>query len=291
MDSIEIYDTQCPYNCIKGVLFNPRTHQKTPCPHCAKLRQDTLFSTSMELQPTSEDVEAKLGIKKRLVGKLEYSFDAIFRTGTTYMDSASLSEVKEFTDKLMGGVSLGELPKYSILFNFGPKVYEENFVNPLLLKGYMAGINVAPLLSAYKVAELRRHVESVEYYNEEESKEYLSYLDADLCVIILDEGISKNGVDIVKGFVATRGRGNKPTILLTHSNMRDILYEFATTEDYFDYTYPKLVSVSFRKKDTLNVKEPSSHLVDKGEESEVRNTLQSAPSISMSALAGDKSFL
>lgn len=291
MDSLEIYDKSCPYNCVKGVLFNPRTHQKTPCPHCAKLRQETLFNSGMEIAPSTEDIETKLSLKKRLCGKVEYSFDSIFRTGVSYMDSKSLSDVREFTDKLMGDISLGEVPKYSMLFNFGPKVYEENFVNPLLLKGYMAGIKVAPLLSAYKVAELRRHVESVEYYNEEESKEYLSYLEADLCVIILDEGISKNGVDIVKGFVATRGRESRPTILLTHSNMREILYDFATTEDYFDYTYPKLVSIAFKKKDTLNVGVKKSEPKVVEEQEEVANLGMGAPSVSMGQLMGNNSFL
>ena len=246
LKELEVYDKDCPYHCTKGILYHPRLHTESVCPYCSKLRQDNVYAS--KISSSTESVEKLLGIQERVVGKAEYSFDTIFRGGIDKMEPTSLSEVRGELDKLVSDLSLGELPSYSILFNLGPRVFEDNFVNPILIRAYLAGINVAPLLTVHSIASLRRNVESVEYVDEDAVKKYDEYINADLCVVVLDEGITRSGLDLVKGFVYARGRLRKATVLLTHSTLGDIFYAFASEEDY-DYCVPKLVRVRFKKKE------------------------------------------
>lgn len=247
MDSVlvNVTDEKCPYGCVNGVIFHPRKHRSSACPHCSQVRKDIVYNNSGF--KSEETIEKKLGIQERLVGKSEYSFDSIFRINMDRFESASVSYVKGELDKLISDLSLGDLPKYSILFNLGDRVYEENFVNPILIRAYLAGINVTPLLSVYEISTLRRAVESQDYVNADDCNKYSEYLNADLSVVTLDEGITKSGVDLVKGFVFARGRLRKPTVILTHSSLSDILCRWGLEEGY-DYSVPRCIQVKYKKK-------------------------------------------
>lgn len=280
IQELAVYDTDCPYHCTKGILFNPRTHQESRCPHCAKLRQEAVYN--MDTQCSGDSIESKLGLQERVVGKTEYSFESIFRKSTSFMESESLAEVKEQLDSLISGLSLGELPKYSMLFNLGARVYEENFVNPILIRAYLGGIDTAPLQTVYSIAKMRRSVESQDYSNDELISAYERCLEASLCVVVLDEGITKGGINAVVGFVSQRGREHKPTILLTLSVDSEILYNFATNEGYYDYSTPKLVSIRYKKQ--------GSYAEDKSKKAEEKlkedfSDVSSAPQMSMSDLS------
>lgn len=278
---LEVYDKDCPYKCTKGILFHPRSHRESVCPHCSKLRKDVVYSSDIK---DKESVESILGLQERVVGKAEYSFDALFRESLDKFESVSLNSVRSSLDALVSDLSLGDLPKYSMLFNLGSRVFEENFTNPLLVRAYLAGIKVAPLLTVHHLAYLRRSVESQDYATDEIVEKYNMFLDADLCVVVLDEGITKSGIDLVQGFVYARGRCRKPTVLLTHSSVSDILYNFATDGDYFDYSVPKLIQVKYKKK-SEEVNKVASVEFDS-----VSSTPQYSKS-SFNALSANKQFL
>lgn len=243
---LEVYDKDCPYHCTRGIIFHPRQHRESVCPHCSQLRKDVVYSS--ETLTGKETAESVLGLQERVVGKAEYSFDSLFRESLEKFESTSLSQVRAELDGLVSSLSLGDLPKHSMLFNLGSRVFEENFTNPILIRAYLAGLKVAPLLSVHTIAQLRRNVESQDYATDDSIEKYNSYLEADLCVIVLDEGITKSGIDLVEGFVYARGRGRKPTVLLTHSSVRDIMYNFATDDSFYDYCVPKLVSIKYKKR-------------------------------------------
>lgn len=282
LKELEVFDKDCPYRCSKGILFHPRSHQESVCPHCSKLRKDVVYST--DISKDKESVETLLGLQERVVGKAEYSFEALFREGLDKFESASLNSVKSDLDKLVSDLSLGDLPKYSMLFNLGSRVFEENFTNPLLVRAYLAGLKVAPLLTVHTIAKLRRSVESQDYATEDLMEKYTMFLEADICVVVLDEGITKSGIDLVQGFVYARGRDRKPTVLLTHSSVSDILYNFATDGDYFDYSVPKLIQVKYKKKSDGAPQGLPNDSVD------VSSTPQYSKS-SFSALSSNRQFL
>lgn len=280
IQKLEVYDANCPHHCTKGILFHPRTHQMVRCPHCAKLRQEAVYS--MDAQCDGGSIESKLGLQERVVGKTEYSFESIFRRGTSLLESDSLSDVKEQLDSLISGLSLGELPKYSMLFNLGARVYEENFVNPILIRAYLGGIDTAPLQTVYSIAKMRRSAESQNYSDDKEISDYERCLEASLCVVVLDEGITRYGIDSVEGFVAQRGRVHKPTILLTLSTDSEILYNFATSEGDYDYSTPKLVTVRYKKQGSY-AEEKAKKVEEKSKED--FSAVSSAPQMSMSDLS------
>lgn len=239
-------DEKCPYGCVNGIVFHPRRHVNIPCPHCSKVRKDVVYNN--DNFSSEETIESRLGLQERVVGKSEYSFESIFRVSLDKFEQSSLTHVKDELDRLISDLSLGDLPKYSMLFNLGDKIYEENFVNPLLIRAYLAGISVTPLLSVYDIASLRRAVESLDYGNVEESNLYKDYLYSDLSLVTIDEGITKSGLDLIKGFVFARGRLRKPTVILTHSSMSEILYVWGMSEEGYDYSVPRLIQVKYKKK-------------------------------------------
>ena len=129
---------------------------------------------------------------------------------------------------------------------------------------------------------MRRAVESQEYGNEELISSYERCLEASLCVVVLDEGITKSGINSIVGFVSQRGRERKPTILLTLSLDSEIMYNFATNEGDYDYATPKLISVRYKKRGSC----ADDKLKKEEEKSKNGFTdVSSAPQISMSDLS------
>lgn len=280
IQELTVYDKDCPYHCSKGILFHPRTHQHIRCPHCSQLRQEAVYN--VDTQTNKDSIESKLGLHERLVGKTEYSFESLFRSGTCFMESESLNEVKGYLDSLISELSVGELPKYSMLFNLGARVYEENFVNPILIRAYLSGIDTAPLQTVNSISKMRRSVESQEYSNDELVSAYEKCLEASLCVVVLDEGITKGGINAVSGFVAQRGRLHKPTILLTLSVDSEILFNFATSEGYYDYSVPRLISVKYKKRGSSYEEKPRNEGFTKPD---MQSAYSDAPQMSMSDLS------
>lgn len=273
MQELKVFDVNCPYHCAKGVLFNPRTHKASRCPHCAQLRQEEVYDRLSSVDNTP--VEQKLGLQERVCSKTEYSFDSLFRGSVNLLEESSLSDVKQQLDDLVSLVSLGDLPKYSMFFNLGSRVYEQNFVNPILIRAYLAGIEVAPLQTVYSIAKMRRSVESQNYEEKELVEEYENCLNASLCVVVIDEGVTKSGADSIKGFVYQRGRLGKPTILLTLSNATCVVYDFPTSEDDYDYCVPKMISVKYKKSGTASQERKAE------EEKAVAEEVSTSPQISM----------
>ena len=278
----DLTSEKCPYNCVNGVIFHPRRHVETQCPHCAEMRKSKVYSISAS-QVDDESIEKKLGIQERVCGKADYSFEALFREGIDKFEPASVTAVKEELDRLVSNLSLNELPSYSMMFNLGSRVFEENFVNPLLVRGYLAGLNVAPLLTVHKIAELRYKSESQDYSISDARDAYSALLEADLCVVALDEGITRSGIDLVKGFVYARGREHKPSVLLTHSSVKELFMNFATEDTDFDYCVPKLVQVRYKKKGTFRS--------DESLASDVVSTDVQYSRSSFSALSASRDFM
>lgn len=224
MEGIEnISFGDCPYNCHNGVVFNPQTKVKQPCPHCSAKRKE--IAKDMEKDDKSGlTISETLRIPAVLTGVGFNEDEIILATEQKKMSEDSVQSVKETMLQLMNNVTLGVLPDYSILFNFGMKANMTGFVFPLLMKGYKAGLKCAPLVYAFDLVRLRLDYEEnyLQHRNLPWGDSFLDYVDADLCVTVIDAGSSILDILAVKGLMQLRANRRKPTIIIAEQWSKNV---------------------------------------------------------------------
>ena len=147
------------------------------------------------------------------------------------METNTYELVKKQADSLMSKAALGELPTYSMLFNFGATCNIMNFVYPLMIRYYLAGKTVTPFLTGLDLCKLR-------YLSESSSKEthlgitYTDLLDRDICVLYLDSGCTEIAFYAAKGLLSLRALKQKTTILIT--NNYNVLLSQLETPPYME---------------------------------------------------------
>lgn len=193
----------CPNHCTNGWVVNPYTHKRVRYEHC-------LNKVLEEAQ--SGELSERLNLPVSYVNG-EFKPEAVFTDEG--MEKDSVEEVLGVMRKLVGDVSIGELPDHSMLFNLGKRVYENNFLNPLVYKACLAGVDCLPVLTSLDITIARhRYEEGIPARDGELTFDRM--LSAGLGVVTIDAGETRNGVLGVKGFMQLRARKGNPTIILTH---------------------------------------------------------------------------
>lgn len=229
----------CPNRCVNGFYINPYTHKKEKCKYCADKRKEDILSGD-------KDIRKDLCLPEYYLG---YSFDVnavIPQSALKNLSEESVDTVKTAMSDLIAKVSLGEIPEESILFNFGSKVNENNFVYPLIVRSYMAGLKTSPVIMGYDLYQYRLASENA--YDEE--KKYQSLLDDDICVVVLDTGSTKNNIMCAKGFMQLRAYKCKPTIFVTNIWRTDVL-ALCNEDDTHQFGLATLYGVEYLGKETV----------------------------------------
>ncbi len=201
----------CPYHCNKGKIFDPYKHTTKPCPYCTEKRRTLLRQavTNANNREISQNLLKRLNLKPNLGGT---SFDIGNVIPEVYKDgfeSDTYNAVKNTADALMNKATLGELPEFSMMFYFGMRCNVSNFIYPLLVRYYIAGVEVAPLMTGRDLVVLR-HQDDAKLYD----MTYDDILRKELCVVWLDSGYTTVEVDTVKGLMETRAFYDLPTIII-----------------------------------------------------------------------------
>lgn len=229
----------CPNRCVNGFYINPYTHKKEICQYCAKERKEKVLNKDT-------DIREELNLPEYYLG---YSFDAdavIPKSALKNLSEESVELVKTAMTDLIGQVSIGTIPDESMLFNFGSKVVDGNFTFPLVVRAYMSGLKVSPVLMGYDLYQYRLASEN----GYEEDNTYRDLLDKDICVVVLDAGSTKNDILCVKGFMQLRGYNRKPTIIIANVWKTDVL-ALCNEEDTKEYSLATLYGVEYLGKETV----------------------------------------
>ena len=214
----------CPNKCISGFIINPYKHTKTLCPYCEEKRKQLISSVNLkENNKDTLDLLGLLNLKVSLntsVDKLhlrgiEFNIKDIISDGSkANITDISYELVKQQATDLMNKAALGEKPDYSILFNFGMHASLMNFIYPLIIRYYLAGISITPFLTVVDVCILRNLSE----LNSEDTHLGITYndlLNRDISIIYIDAGTTEVGFNSIKGLLSLRAMNNKSTIFVT----------------------------------------------------------------------------
>lgn len=126
------------------------------------------------------------------------------------MDKHTLSDFNSYTESLLGKLSVGDLPKHSLIMYLGRHAKLREYAYLLLASAYKGVLDITNIVS---VRDIRMN-----QYKEDFSEHYTS----DLEVVIITSG-DINAIDIVRGFMQERSFRNKPTIVLL-STRRELTF-------------------------------------------------------------------
>ena len=195
--------SECPNHCKNGIYIDPYTHKRRICEFCRDKRKEEI---------KNGDEKVKLRLPPSLCGTNFSPDNVIPASSLSLLDEESVNVVKEAMNKLISGVVLCELPDESVLFNFGSRCHDANFIAPFMRKAYEAGLSVAPLLTPTDIVQLRRAYNE----NKEVDFSYDDVIHSQICVIVLDAGTLSDEILYAKGLMQLRAYQKLPTIFVTH---------------------------------------------------------------------------
>lgn len=253
----------CPYDCTDGKLFVPSLRKLVPCPHCSEIRKKIARGrVEVKTDKATEDGKTE-AVSTNLLNILR--IDSCY-SGYTYsiedaipdmenMTDESVSEVRDRLDILMSKASLGEAPEFSLLFNLGAYADVLCFIYPYLIKCYTSGLRVTPLASTIELAQMRHEAEKSSYDSSADRKygeSYADYVDADICVLVADAGISLDGNYTIKGLMQARARKGKSTIIFTNAILPQVRGLYGSIKNKRNIA--ELVTIEYKK--TATTQEP-----------------------------------
>ena len=233
----------CPYGCVKGKLFNPYTKVSTPCPHCSEKREEV--ATGKLKDDDNKELYTYLKIPKSLWG-IQFDKDKILPPSVQrYLTADSVKEVFDALCNLKSKLSVGEPPSYSMMFNLGREVNLVPLVYPLLMQSYIGGLLTAPLVTSSDLCALKvRYKSEPKPNNLQWGDWYSDYLDADVCVVSIDSGLTDYEQGVVKSLLYNRALQERATILITNSWGRVIKPLEASVDEEVKYL-AKVISVKY----------------------------------------------
>lgn len=236
----------CPNKCIDGKIFDPYTHKKTICSFCEDKRM-RFARGDLKDSGTGKTISEMLNLPTSYIGN-EYDEDLVIpQFARKELKEDSVSLVLEKMKELMTDMSIGKLPECSIMFNLGKKANEANFVYPYLIKGYVAGRTLVPLVSLPDLCQLRLRYEgspfSIGTYKD---YTYNDLIERDVCVIVIDAGATNVSLLAVKGLVQLRSQKLKPTIIFTNS-WNKYVRDLCSEDNYKCFNLATLYSVEYGK--------------------------------------------
>ena len=253
MDANKISFEDCPYNCQGGKIFNQATRSFVACPYCSQKRKEELNNAVIADSSDLGSVEKALNIPKSYWGT-SFQFENIFRSKDfrDIFTSQSLTSVKQEADNLINKVTLAELPDYSVAFNFGFRADVFAFIYPFLTKAYISGLKTAPLVTGFTLSKLRLEAQTsfkldevselMEEYQRKDKKwgsRFEDYIDADICVVLLDAAATIADISSVRGLMMHRAIKGKATVVVIDCYIRLVkqLLTDLNTSRSFDTAY------------------------------------------------------
>lgn len=230
----------CPNKCVEGKIFNPYTGRSRLCPYCEDKRKNLIRGN--KLLKDGSKITDILNLNLSVTGN-SYNFDLVLpEFARDLLVKPSVDILSSEMDNLINKSNLGDLPTESKLFNLGSKVFWEYFINPLLLNYYREGRSVAPLSFPTDIIDKRNRFEMGI-----DSSDYNVLVDSDICVVLIDAGVSATGLSAVKGLMQIRGYKSKSTIILTNHWSKNLEFIYHT-ENLSSYSLARLYSVEYTKR-------------------------------------------
>lgn len=200
------YD-DCPYNCnINGKLLDVETRQLIPCPHCSQkkkelLKQGYVESENDELVPLS----TVLGIENEYMST-KFVYEVVIPDGEkVFIEDESLQWQKEMSEDLYLGLTTGILPECSMCFGIGIKGKAERFAYPMLAKAYLAGLKITKFITCTEYSMMNLNGDGL----------LKDFFEADLCMMLINEGCTLGDLSCAKGLMQTRSLKGKPTVFIS----------------------------------------------------------------------------
>lgn len=241
----------CPNKCVDGYIFQPYGHRRVLCPYCEEKRKSIINEDAVIVNEDGDKVSIadELNLQKSWIGTA-YDFNAVLpEFAVKSLVADSVESIKDTLQGLINNSNIGELQDESILLNLGSKVCWRNFVYPYMMNYYREGRSVAPLLTPLDICKYRAYAEQYGIQDSSHGINYYDIIDRDVCVIALDSGVTKTGVDAVKGLMQLRANKDKSTLIITDywGNFLDSVYH---TEPVKLLNIAKLYSVTYTQKFT-----------------------------------------
>lgn len=239
----------CPNGCIDGKIFDPYTHKSKICPYCAEKRRKFARGDVTD-KSTGKALNELLNLPMSYTGN-EFNEDLVIpEFAKKELTDESMDNVLAKLRELVTNMSIGKLPDESLIFNLGKKSNEVNFIYPYLVKGYIAGRSVLPLVNAIDICYARTGIES-NYTSSDLGYTYKDLLDRDVCVIVIDAGATSTSFNAVKGVMQLRAQRLKPTIIFTNS-WSYLSKDLCTERGYSCYNLATLYSVEYKEPEIIN---------------------------------------
>lgn len=288
MSYMRVSFDDCPHKCTSGMIFNPYTGVSVPCPYCESKRKEKVNN----IQSTKEEksIYEILNITQPFTGS-DFNIERVIPSySLKYYVEESYSLVCKFLDEMFTMIGIGEYLDYSIMFNLGKKSHVENLIVPYMLKAYENGLKVAPYLDVLTLCNLRRSSETSGFsFTHEWGSAYNDYVDADICFVYIDTGVTQVGLDNVKGLMQIRASKGKPTYIVTdywRRGISDILSE--DDEKCLNLAY--LVSVEYKKKEQEEDSESKSNKIEQETSRNVPTTASGMSREAFNNLVRDNKF-
>lgn len=244
----------CPNKCTDGRIFDPYLHKWKICEHCQEKRKKLVFS-GVKDTTTGQDIKEYLNLPESFIG-VEFKREAVIPEAyTKYLIESSITSLLDELTGMLNSISVGDLPKQSYMINFGRKSFPNNFIYPLLVRGYISGLDVAPMLTSYDITVKRQKAEQG---IREDNLPFDELLKKDLCVIVLDSGSTVTSINAVRGFMQLRANNHKPTIIITNIWNRYV-HSLTNESGILDYASAKLLGVEYKseqEEDSVNDANP-----------------------------------
>ena len=238
----------CPNHCVDGKIVDPYTHKRMDCPYCAEKRKK-FAKGDLKDKNTDKTIFELLDLPASYTGN-EFSEELVIpEFAKKSMTNDSVDKVLTKLRELITDISIGNLPSCSLMFNLGKKSNEINFIYPYLIKGYVSGRSLVPLVTLTDLCQLRLEFEGSTYsVHLNKTYNYNDLINRDICVVVIDAGATYTSLLAVKGLLQLRAQKMKPTIVFTNqwnSYVRDICSE----DDYECYNLATLYSVEYTNKE------------------------------------------
>lgn len=247
----------CPNHCVDGKIIDPYKHKRIPCPYCTEKRQK-FAKGDLTDKKTGKTISELLDLPVSYTGN-EFNEELVIpEFARKIMTKESVNDVLGKLRELITDISIGKLPSCSLMFNLGKKANEVNFIYPYLIKGYVSGRSLVPLVTLTDLCQLRLAFEGSTYSaNLEKSYNYNDLIKRDICVIVIDAGATYTSLLAVKGLLQLRAQQLKPTIIFTNQ-WNNYVRDMCSEDNYECYNLATLYSIEYTNTPKDNVPEDAS---------------------------------
>lgn len=239
----------CPNHCVDGMIFDPYKHKRIVCKYCADKRLK-VAKNDIRDKNTGKTISELLKIPVVYTGN-EFSESLVIpEFSRKQMTEESVSNVLTKLRELITNISIGLTPDCSLLFNLGVKANEVNFIYPYLIKAYIAGKSLVPLVTLTDLCQLRLLYETQLGVSDKWGYSYQDLLERDVCIVVIDAGATYDSILAAKGLLQLRAQKYKPTIIFTNK-WNKYVKNMCAEEDYKGYNLATLYSIEYLKSDDI----------------------------------------